>query len=309
MLSILIPARNGREMTQTCLQSVQITCARLGIERNVEYILLDDNSDERQGVTQLFTEFRATQKCPVTVVRFKKWQHYTGVFSHGLSIAKGDQVLFISNDMALSPAFLRTVLGVSAMSASHGIVRGRSQHTDSHPEYSLPLPPMIPHRNFDDVFDYAEMVARYHGLEYREDQILSGDCVLIRRELINAIGVMDTRFFGYFGDPDYGLRTLRAGFKLVCAMGAWLHHGGAGHVKVEAAEKNMDMSEAHRKRMELVHSAFAKFREKWGPAIPPTYDFNRSIAETFGVAALRNQKAPTDYIAPLPHDPAVYDLL
>ena len=30
--------------------------------------------------------------------------------------------------------------------------------------------------------------------------------------------------FGYFGDIDYGVRAHLAGFKLVCAKGAWLFH-------------------------------------------------------------------------------------
>ena len=73
-----------------------------------------------------------------------------------------------------------------------------------------------------------------NGLAFTEDQVLSGDSILVKRAVLERIGVMDTQFFGYFGDVDFGLRCHLAGFKLICAKGAWLRHEGAGHIKTEA---------------------------------------------------------------------------
>jgi 2,4-dienoyl-CoA reductase-like NADH-dependent reductase (Old Yellow Enzyme family) len=50
--------------------------------------------------------------------------------------------------------------------------------------------------------------------------------------------VPDLRFFGYFGDVGFGLRAHLAGFKLVCAKGAWLWHRRAGHVMADAIKKS-----------------------------------------------------------------------
>jgi hypothetical protein len=86
---------------------------------------------------------------------------------------------------------------------------------------------------------------------------------------------MDLRFFGYFGDVDYGLRAQLAGFKLICAKGAWLYHHGGGHV-VREVEKSIDgnRDDAQRQRLELVEAAYQQFRQKWNIAAPPHYTHN-----------------------------------
>ena len=48
----------------------------------------------------------------------------------------------------------------------------------------------------------------------------------IRREVIDKIGVFDTRFFGFWSDIDYGIRVQRAGWRHGIAAGAWLYHFG-----------------------------------------------------------------------------------
>ena len=79
--------------------------------------------------------------------------------------------------------------------------------------------------------------------------------------------MLDTRFFGYFSDVDFGCRADLAGFKLVCAKGAWLYHHGAGHVKGELEKRKTTSYEAlHKERMGLVNDAYQEFRKKWNIA-------------------------------------------
>jgi hypothetical protein len=43
--------------------------------------------------------------------------------------------------------------------------------------------------------------------------MLTGTALLVRRALVERIGVLDDRFFAYWEDTDYALRALRAGFR------------------------------------------------------------------------------------------------
>lgn len=268
MLSIIIPARNGPEMTADTLRTTLHALRVLHLTEHAAFILIDDNSEPSLGIAGVLRSFRADSPSPVSIYRFKKWQHYTGAFAYGLSRAKG-HALFVSNDMRMTPAFLRTVLAVASLDEKIGIVRGRSAHTDSHPEHNLPPPG--PLASFEDECRFAEGVALEHALEFVEDGYLSGDAVFIRRALIDRIGVMDRQFFGYFGDPDYGLRAQRAGFRLVCARGAWLVHLAEGHVKEQAKTENADLNLLRWDRMRLVQEAWSKFRAKWGTFLPEQY--------------------------------------
>jgi hypothetical protein len=83
--------------------------------------------------------------------------------------------------------------------------------------------------------------------------------------------VLDLNFFGYFGDIDYGLRAQAAGFKLVCAKGAWLHHFGSGHVKREIVLEKRTEEKVWTSRMALVEAGYQQFRKKWQVENPKSW--------------------------------------
>jgi GT2 family glycosyltransferase len=268
MISIIIPARNNAALTRACL-STAIQSIRL-LDLNVEFILIDDASDRSEGLIDLFQHFRRqAPKQQFTLVRAKKQLHYTGVFSVGLHLAKLENVFFLSNDMQITPHFISAVLGVAALSRDFGIIRGTSEFTDSHPEHVVRPPDCV--RSYNDFCTFSKAMFEINGLRFTEDQILSGDAILIKRAVLEQIGVMDMQFFGYFGDIDFGLRCHLAGFKLICAKGAWLHHEGAGHVKSDAAKTKTAYSQLHQERMRLVEEAYQLFRKKWDTNLPATY--------------------------------------
>jgi GT2 family glycosyltransferase len=208
-------------------------------------------------------------------MRFKQRQHYSRVLSAALSFGRGEKIFFLSNDMVFTPDFFRTLLEVSNLDPTIGIVRGTSNYTDSHPEHTVNPP--FPIRSFNDVLNFSQYASVYWGQHFVEDHILSGDAVLINRALIDKIGVVDTQYYGYFGDVDYGLRAMRAGFKLVCAKGAWLLHQGGGYVKDEAASTKTELEPHYAVRMKTVQNAYAQYRKKWDLSLPELAD-NAPIA-------------------------------
>jgi len=270
MISVVIPVRNARQFTLNCLSSLLYTFRQLSGPRDVEYILIDDNSDPEQGISELFQEFRCQTPSLVKIVRFKQRRWYAWGCAYGFASAKGNLVLFLSHDMVLTPDYLRTVTQVAGLDDSFGIIRGTAQYVDCFPQYQVVAP--FPTRGVDDLANFAAYVARYHGLAHAEDPLLTGDAMLIKRSVFQKIGSYDTRFpYGYFADIDFGLRALRGGFKMVCAKGAWLHHEGAGAYKDESNTKKIDYALIHAERMKNVQACYEAFRQKWDPSMPPTY--------------------------------------
>lgn len=53
---------------------------------------------------------------------------------------------------------------------------------------------------------------------------VTGACVLIDRRVVEAVGLLDERFFLYFEDADYCLRVRRAGFAIEVVRDAVVHH-------------------------------------------------------------------------------------
>jgi hypothetical protein len=63
---------------------------------------------------------------------------------------------------------------------------------------------------------------------------VSGSCMLIRREVIDQIGLLDERFFAYQEDADYCFRARQAGWKVFYVPTAKIiHYGGVGGSHVQ----------------------------------------------------------------------------
>ena len=264
MLSIIIAARSNAADTSACIASVLHSLATLQV--NCEVVLIDDVSEPEEKILDLFRHYRSgASGHKFIIARSAKHQHYTGVFSIGLHLASGDNVLFVSNDMLVTPSFLTALIAVSALSVDFGVVRGTSNYVDSHPEHVVAPPPEA--RTYNDMVGFSRSQLDRNGLAYSEDRELSGDAVLIKRAVIERVGVMDLRFFGYFGDIDYGMRAHLAGFRLVCAKGAWLFHKGAGHIKSDKE----GAAAAFARRMAWVGEAYQLFRQKWDITLPDSY--------------------------------------
>ena len=274
MLSIIVPARNNAEFTATCLGSILFAVSRLNL--NCEFVLVDDASAPEEKILDAFRQHRANAIGHQTkIVRSRKHQHYSGVFSIGLRFATRDIVFFISNDMLVTTSFIQSILLVSSLSRDFGIVRGTSNYTDSHPEHTVEPKEQL--KTFQEIDNFSRSVFSANSCRYVEDKVLSGDAILLKRSLIERIGVLDLRFFGYFGDIDYGVRAHLAGFKLVCAKGAWLFHEGSGHVKHEMAHQALSFEEARDRRMAMVETAYQEFRKKWHLATPEIWGGGGSV--------------------------------
>jgi GT2 family glycosyltransferase len=268
LLSVVVPARNDCVVTKECLASAVNALNALNLR--CEFVLIDDDSDRAEGIQEVFTSIRdAAAQHRFRIVRARERLHYTGVFSLGIHLSSEEKVFFLSNDMVITPQFFAAVLGVSALRSDIGIVRGTSNYCDCHPEHVVAAPNIL--TRYTDITSFSQAIFEIKGLAFVEDRVLSGDAVLISRSLIDRIGVLDTRFFGYFGDLDYGLRAHLAGFQLVCAKGAWLWHKGGGHVKAEANARKQNLAIVQSERMRLVETAYQAFRQKWDPTLPPAY--------------------------------------
>ena len=282
MPSIIVPARNHAQFTATCLGSILYSMSRLNLK--CEFILIDDASDPEDRILDVFRDHRAKatgHQCKI--IRSNKHQHYSGVFSIGLDNATRDVIFFISNDMVTTSSFFEAQLLVSSLSREIGIVRGTSNYTDTHPEYQV-APPQPP-KTYPDIDQFSRNQFGVHGGGYAEDHLLSGDAILLKRALVDRIGVLDLRFFGYFGDLDYGIRAELAGFKLVCAKGAWLYHEGGGHLKAQVQAKGIPYTDLHAKRMALVNTAYQEFRAKWHLEGAEAWQVHQSVDFVAGAKA------------------------
>src|SRR5262249_3524184 len=67
---------------------------------------------------------------------------------------------------------------------------------------------------------------QFQGKALAVDRLI-GFCLLIRREVLERIGGFDERYgLGFLDDDDLSLRARQAGFRLLVALNAFVHHFG-----------------------------------------------------------------------------------
>jgi len=76
------------------------------------------------------------------------------------------------------------------------------------------------HRGVDEVD-----IGQYDKQE--QTSFVSGCCMLVRKEVLEKIGLLDNKYYLYLEDVDFCLRARRAGFKIVYAPSAFLWHKNA----------------------------------------------------------------------------------
>jgi len=72
----------------------------------------------------------------------------------------------------------------------------------------------------------------FDGLSSRRVDQVMGSFFLIRRELIEAVGTLDTAFFMYYEEVDYCLRCYAAGYHVFYEADARIIHEGGGSSKM-----------------------------------------------------------------------------
>ena len=148
-----------------------------------------------------------------------------------LSHARGEQMLFLSNDIFASPAYLGRILATASANPDCGIIRGCSNFVDNNStEHNLPISDCATREVY---FAFAEEVAdNNRDSHLLDERFLVGDAFLATRRLIERIGTFDTRFRGYYGDSDFGLRAQIAGLRVVLECGAFKYGIAPGRASV-----------------------------------------------------------------------------
>lgn len=227
-LSIIIVNYNSTAKTLSCLRS--LAHAELsGLEWEV--ILVDNHSTEP-------VEALAKEVLPRLVFLASPRNLGMGGGNNlGLRQARGEFVLVLNPDTEVEPGAIRTMLNYLKEHSHAGLVGPELLYPDGQPQAScyrypsLALP--LVRRTF--LGNFAKEYLDYYLLKNLDltkpqpvDWIM-GSCLLIRRRVLDQVGLFDERFFMYFEDTDLCRRINQAGFQVVYLPTARVmhHHGRA----------------------------------------------------------------------------------
>lgn len=207
---------NRRDDTLACLESL----ARSNYS-NHQVVVLDNNSTDGsvEAVREAFPQAR--------LVQLQENLGYAGNNNTGIKIALemgADWVFVLNEDTVLDPDCLRLLAEAGESDPQIGIVGPMVYHYDE-PEYIQSGGGMLgPYWQSihlaKDERDRGQLKEN-HAVEW-----ISGCAIMVRREVIEQVGMIDARFFYYWEETEWCLRAGKAGWRIVHVPAARLWHKG-----------------------------------------------------------------------------------
>ncbi len=215
-ISIVIVNYNVRYFLEQCLISVEKAMHR--IENNGEVWVVDNNSVD--GSVQLIRE-----KFPwVKVIANTENTGFSKANNQAMRKAIGEYVLLLNPDTVIEEDTLEKVIHFMDEHPKAGglgvkMVDGKGKFLPES-KRGLPTPATSFYKIFgiSRLFPYSKKFNRYHlghldAEQTHEIEILSGAFMMMRKSVLDKVGLLDEAFFMYGEDIDLSWRIIQGGWK------------------------------------------------------------------------------------------------
>lgn len=231
LVSIIIPHFNGKEILYNCLNSLEKT------EYANKEVILVDNASTDGSVNQI-------QECfPwLSLITNATNLGYAGGCNSGLQKAKGKYVLFLNNDTVFESKWLDVLVETAERDESIAACQPKLLsfgHRDVF-DYSGGAGGLI------DIFGYPFAMGRiFFTLEKDSQQYdqsreifwASGTAMLVRRSVLDEVGIFDEDFFAHMEEIDLCWRMHLAGYRIVSAPKAVVYHNSGSTLRPDSYRK------------------------------------------------------------------------
>lgn len=232
LTSIIMPVHDNIALTMHAVLSI-----RKHTRVPYEIILVDNGSTDE---TRHWAEAQG-----LTLICMGENTNYAKACNKGAEAANGEYLLFLNNDVLVSPGWLRRMLDALNSAKEIGIVGPRTNYAKGAQQLR---------QGYASVAELSAWAWEWSKLrrgERFETNFISGFCMLMRRDLFKRLGGFDEQFMTW-EDDDLCRRAIEAGFKLMVANDAYIHHFGG-----------MTMERLGIDQQRLMAENRSKFLRKW----------------------------------------------
>lgn len=221
-VDVVVCVRDALDEVRKCLAALQRSATP-----GERLVLVDDGSGPETAQT---LRLAAAARLGTVLLRNEASLGYTAAVNRGLQAATAPVVVLLNSDTVVTRGWLQRMLECLESGPSVGLVGPLSNAAgwQSVPEVLTadgqwarnPLPSGL------DLEAVASLVARVSRRRFPRVPLLNGFCLMLTREVREAIGLFDAEHFApaYGEETDYCIRAAEAGFELAVADHAWIFH-------------------------------------------------------------------------------------
>jgi GT2 family glycosyltransferase len=242
--SIILVTFNSVEHTKLCLTSVLANTD----DPSYEVIVVDNGStDGTIGYLRHISREHPRIRVILNGANFG----FAAANNIGLAEATGDVLILLNNDTLVTRGWL-TRLRAYLADEKNGLVGPVSNFVGNEARVE------VPYTTYDELETWVREYTDAHTGKAFDIKMLAMFCLAMRRDTFEKIGPLDEQFgIGMFEDDDYAIRARQAGYRVVCAEGAFVHHfGQASFGKLIPTGDYQDLWDRNQRL----------FEKKWGTA-------------------------------------------
>ena len=262
-VSIVIVSYNVRDLLRDCLASLQRELRRV----KAEVFVVDNASSDRSADM-------VTKEYPwVRLIRSSRNRGYAAANNLALRRTRGRSVLLLNPDTRLCSGALVETVGYLDANPTIGALGPKLIRPDGSLDLacrrSFPSPSVAFFRLFGlaRLFPRSRRFARYNLLHLDPDQAMDVDSVcgafmLVRREVLERVGLLDESFRMYGEDLDWAYRIKEAGWRVRYHPSAVVvHHKGAS-----------SRQRATRSLLAFYHAMHVFYQKHYAPKRPAPFN-------------------------------------
>jgi GT2 family glycosyltransferase len=270
-LLIIVPVYRDAEATRWCLDWLQ-AAIRHGDGRRIVVVEDASPSPEIVALTETFARDGRIQllRQPINL-------GFAAAVNRALALREAGEDALIVNADAYVPAAAIDTLRTAAHAAPD--IGTAVPFSNNGEDVSIPRRFRVnPLPSGEEIVQIDRIARAVNGGEVIKIPNGIGFCLYVRAEVLDAIGGFSGAYErGYFEDVDFCLRARKAGFRNVCATGAYVGHSGA-------LSFGGDKGALVRRNLARIHAAFPGYRAESDAffAADPLAAAARRIAEAWG---------------------------
>ncbi len=214
LVSIVIPNWNGGDIFKDCLKSLTFLTYP-----NWELIIVDNGSVDGSE-NYAFKIIKKSEN--IKLIKNKVNLGFAKACNQGLDKSKGQYILLLNNDTKVNPNFLTRLVNRLEDDPSIGVIQPKIYLMDK-PGYLDNAGSFLTRIGFLEHWGFMQKDGEEFDNE-REVFSVKGACMLIRRKVIEEVGLFDEVFFSYFEESDFCWRVWLSGSSVIYFPQAFIYH-------------------------------------------------------------------------------------
>lgn len=234
-LSIIVVTYNSRNYIGNCLSSIFKAVSNL----SSEVIIVDNNSQD--GTIDYIKRYFQDLKLIVN----KENLGFAFAVNQGIKASQGSHILLLNPDTVVNPDTISCMLDFIDKKEKCGAIGCLIKNTDGSIQPSFGNFPSIITEFFQNLGLYKlipkgrvipyNIFTRHKFKKIHRVDWAGGSCLMLKKEAINKVGLLDENFFLYLEEVDWCYRAYKMGFKIFFFPNVFTIH----HLR-KSAEKNLE---------------------------------------------------------------------